>query len=152
MSRVLVVDTQLNPLHPCTPARARLLLKQHKASVLRRFPFTIVLRAAVPETPTSQLRLKLDPGSRTTGIAVLNDATGEVVWAAELRHQSAQATRLALAVTAQSARQPAQLGGQTPEVVSHSRTQCGDCQVRYAALAEARTGRRGLPVRDARRM
>ena len=28
MSRVLVVDTQRRPLMPCTPARARLLLKQ----------------------------------------------------------------------------------------------------------------------------
>ena len=90
MSRVLVVDTQLNPLHPCTPARARLLLKQHKASVLRRFPFTIVLRAAVPETQPSELRLKLDPGSRTTGLAVVDDATGEVVWAAEVRHRGEQ--------------------------------------------------------------
>jgi 5-methylcytosine-specific restriction endonuclease McrA len=37
MSRVLVVDTQRRPLHPCTPARARLLLKQGKAAVLRRW-------------------------------------------------------------------------------------------------------------------
>ena len=34
MSRVFVVDTKLRPLHPCTPARARLLLKQQKAAVL----------------------------------------------------------------------------------------------------------------------
>ena len=30
------------------------------------------------------LRLKLDPGANTTGLAIVNDATGEVVWAAEM--------------------------------------------------------------------
>jgi len=34
------------------------------------------------------LRLKIDPGARTTGLALVNDATGEVVWAAELAHRS----------------------------------------------------------------
>jgi len=33
------------------------------------------------------LRLKLDPGSKTTGLALVNDASGEVVWAAELSHR-----------------------------------------------------------------
>jgi 5-methylcytosine-specific restriction endonuclease McrA len=39
----------------------------------------------------SQLfRLKIDPGSKTTGLAILNDSTGEVAWAAELQHQGQQ--------------------------------------------------------------
>ncbi|WP_375494531.1 RNA-guided endonuclease IscB, partial [uncultured Nostoc sp.] len=33
------------------------------------------------------LRLKIDPGAKTTGIALVNDATGEVVFAAELKHR-----------------------------------------------------------------
>jgi 5-methylcytosine-specific restriction endonuclease McrA len=41
------------------------------------------------------LRLKLDPGSRTTGIAAVNDTTGKVVFAAELSHRG-QAIRDAL--------------------------------------------------------
>lgn len=44
MSRVFVMDAHGRPLAPCTPARARLLLKQHKAAVLRRFPFTLILK------------------------------------------------------------------------------------------------------------
>jgi 5-methylcytosine-specific restriction endonuclease McrA len=36
------------------------------------------------------LRLKIDPGSKTTGLAAVNDATGQVVWAAELSHRSQQ--------------------------------------------------------------
>ena len=39
------------------------------------------------EPITHPLRLKLDPGSKTTGIAIVNDASGEVVWAAELTHR-----------------------------------------------------------------
>ncbi len=90
MSRVLVVDARRRPLHPCTPARARILLQQRKAAVLRRFPFTLILNADLPHAQVAPLRLKLDPGSRTTGIAVLDEATGEVVWAAELLHRGEQ--------------------------------------------------------------
>ena len=36
------------------------------------------------------LRLKIDPGSKTTGLAAVNDATGQVVWAAELSHRGQQ--------------------------------------------------------------
>lgn len=35
----------------------------------------------------SPLRLKLAPGAKHTGIALVNDATGEVVFAAELKHR-----------------------------------------------------------------
>ena len=33
------------------------------------------------------LRIKIDPGSKATGIAIVNDATGEVVFAAEIEHR-----------------------------------------------------------------
>ena len=36
------------------------------------------------------LRVKLDPGSKTTGLAVVNDATGEVIFAAEIMHRGAE--------------------------------------------------------------
>jgi 5-methylcytosine-specific restriction endonuclease McrA len=36
------------------------------------------------------LRLKLDPGAKTTGLAIVNNATGEVVWAAEVAHHGEQ--------------------------------------------------------------
>ncbi len=75
---------------PCTPARARLLLKQNKAAVFRGFPFTLILREAHPKAVVQPLRVKIDPGSRTSGLAVVNDTTGEVVWAAELTHRGEQ--------------------------------------------------------------
>ena len=70
MSRVLVLDQQRRPLMPCTPARARLLLKQKKAAVLRRYPFTLILRVARPDAIAQPLRLKIDPGSRTSGLTL----------------------------------------------------------------------------------
>ena len=33
------------------------------------------------------LRLKIDPGSQTTGMALVDDLSGEVVFAAELTHR-----------------------------------------------------------------
>ena len=55
--------------------------------MFKRYPFTIILKVAVEQPELDSLRLKLDPGSKTTGIAIVNDATGEVVFAAELTHR-----------------------------------------------------------------
>jgi len=90
MSRVLIVDQQRRPLMPCTPARARLLLKQKKAAVLRRCPFTLILHESRPEAVVQPLRLKIDPGSKVSGLALVNDTSGEVVWAAEVTHRGGQ--------------------------------------------------------------
>ncbi|GHO76117.1 hypothetical protein KSD_38880 [Ktedonobacter sp. SOSP1-85] len=87
MSNVFVIDSNYKPLHPVHPARARLLLTQGKAAVFRRYPFTIVLKRVVEQPEVQPLRLKLDPGSKTTGIALVNDANGKVVFAAELHHR-----------------------------------------------------------------
>src|SRR5262249_54540693 len=89
MQHVFVLDAHQRPLMPCRPARARLLLAQGKAAVLRRYPFTIVLHAAQPEAAVAPLRVKIDPGSRATGIDLMsdNDTTGEILWAAEVAHR-----------------------------------------------------------------
>lgn len=87
MSKVFVLDSYYKPLNPVHPGWARLLLKQGKASVYLRFPFTILLKAVVEKPQVESLRIKIDPGSQTTGIAVVNDASGEVVFAANLEHR-----------------------------------------------------------------
>ncbi len=92
MSNVFVLDTYEKPLNPVHPGRARLLLKQGKAAVFRRYPFTIILKVEVVDPQLHPLRLKLDPGSKTTGIALVNDASGEVVFAAELTHRGQKIT------------------------------------------------------------
>jgi 5-methylcytosine-specific restriction endonuclease McrA len=81
---VFVLDTNRKPLSPCKPGVARSLLNAGKAAVFRRFPFTIVLKKEVEATPRP-LTVKLDPGSKTTGVAVLQG--DKVVWAAELTHR-----------------------------------------------------------------
>lgn len=93
MSQVFVLDTDKQPLTPVHPGGARSLLKEGKAAVYRRYPFTIILRAKVEKPAPTPLRLKIDPGARTTGLALVNDATGEVVWAAELTHRGAEISR-----------------------------------------------------------
>ena len=87
MSKVFVLDTNSKPLNPVHAGRARILLSAGKAAVYRRFPFTIILKVAVDHPELADLRVKLDPGSKTTGIAVVNDTTGEVVFAANLEHR-----------------------------------------------------------------
>ncbi len=86
MSFVFVIDQQRKPLDPIHPGRARYLLTAGYAAVWRRYPFTLILKENQPSVTPSTLRVKLDPGSKTTGIAVVNDTTGQIVWAAELTH------------------------------------------------------------------
>ncbi len=87
MSNVFVLDTNKQPLNPVHPGRARILLSSGKAAVWKRYPFTIILKWAVESPMVEPLRIKIDPGSKTTGLAIVNDASGEVVFAAELAHR-----------------------------------------------------------------
>lgn len=64
-----------------------MMLKQGKAAVFRKFPFTIILKDPV-EGEQADLHLKIDPGSKTTGFAVLDG--DRVIWAAELEHRGQQ--------------------------------------------------------------
>ncbi len=87
MSKTLVLDTNRKPLDPIHSAQARQLLRNKKAAIYRRFPFTIILKESKPDKTVSPLRLKIDPGAKFTGLALVNDSTGEVVFAAELKHR-----------------------------------------------------------------
>jgi hypothetical protein len=90
MSHVLVIDQERQPCAPIPPGRARFLLTATRAAVWRRYPFTIVLKEGAASDEPMLLRLKIDPGSTTTGLAAVNDTTGQVVWAAELCHRGQQ--------------------------------------------------------------
>ena len=87
---------------PCHPARARRLLKQKKAAVYRLKPFTIILFNR-EGGKTQHVLLKIDPGSKTTGIAIVihGQSILKVVWASHLHHRgmaikSALASRRAI--------------------------------------------------------
>ena len=88
MSRVLVLDANKQPLMPCHPARSRELLSAGKAAVWRRFPFTIILKERVGGD-TQPVQIKLDPGSKTTGIALVMEGKRgkKCIWGAELQHR-----------------------------------------------------------------
>jgi 5-methylcytosine-specific restriction endonuclease McrA len=99
MQRIFVVDREKRPLMLCTPARAHLLLTRRRAAIFRYKPFTIILRDALPEAVVTPMRLKIDPGSVTTGLAIVTEAechtAAEVVWAGELTHRGKEvSTRL----------------------------------------------------------
>lgn len=83
---VFVIDANRRPLSPCHPARARDLLGKRKAAVFRLYPFTIILNYAVEADSIASCQIKIDPGSKTTGIAVVNQ-DGIVIWGAELEHR-----------------------------------------------------------------
>lgn len=93
MSNVFVVDASRNPLNPVHPGYARLLLTQNKAAVLRRYPFTIILKTVPEQREVPPLRLKIDPGSQTTGLVLLKDVTSDVIFAAELWHRGQAITQ-----------------------------------------------------------
>ena len=97
---VFVLDRRKKPLMPCSEKRARLLLKRGRARVHRLVPFTIRLVDRKQEDSALQpVRLKLDPGSKTTGIALVRESqevnadTGQVqrsahvLFLAELVHR-----------------------------------------------------------------
>ena len=90
MSKVFVLDTNKQQLNLVRLGRARVLLDSGKAAIFKMHPFTIILKRAIDDLIVAELRIKIDPGSRTTGIAIVNDQSGEVVFAAELTHRGQQ--------------------------------------------------------------
>jgi 5-methylcytosine-specific restriction endonuclease McrA len=83
--KVFMLDKSLRAQDLVHPAVARILLSERKARVHRAQPFCIRL-GVVSSKVTHGLQLKLDPGSKTTGIALVSNESGEVVWGAELTH------------------------------------------------------------------
>jgi 5-methylcytosine-specific restriction endonuclease McrA len=95
MNYVFVLDCEKKPLDPCHPARARKLLRAGRATLFRYFSFTIILNGRkVAESVTHAYRLKIDPGSRITGLALVQEAQNRVVWAAEIEHRGRKITKL----------------------------------------------------------
>lgn len=73
---------------PCSSFRARELLSKEKAAVVKLHPFTIILKNR-EEGSVQAIEVKIDPGSKTTGIALVgNFQEGRAaLWAANLHHR-----------------------------------------------------------------
>ncbi len=83
-----MLNKDKKPLNPCYPAKARKLLQQHKAVIHKKHPFTIRLKEQKEtDTQKTEYRLKIDYGSRHTGLAILK-SDKEVIWLAEIQHKT----------------------------------------------------------------
>jgi 5-methylcytosine-specific restriction endonuclease McrA len=84
---IFVLSKHNKPLAPCHPAKARQLLKEKKASIVKRFPFTIKLKYDVEQTQNQDTyRIKIDYGSRYTGLAILKNDK-EVIFLGQINHK-----------------------------------------------------------------
>ena len=72
VSVVYVLNKRGRPLLPCSPRKARVLLKEAKAKVVRRTPFTIKLNIATGEVvqPTT---LGVDSGYNSLGLSAVSE-------------------------------------------------------------------------------
>jgi hypothetical protein len=77
---VFLIDQNKIPLNPVHPASARKLLDSGKAAVFRRYPFTLILKRVIENPNVYPLTLKIDPGSKVTGMALVTNQ-GNVIWA-----------------------------------------------------------------------
>ena len=66
--KVYVLSKTEKPLMPTTPARARKMLRDGKATVVKRTPFTIRLTVQTKEY-TQPVTLGIDAGSKTIGVS-----------------------------------------------------------------------------------
>ncbi len=71
---VFVLDKRKKPLMPCTNRRARVLLRKGRARVHKLHPFTIrLVDRYVEDSVLQDLTVKIDPGSKGTGIALVRE-------------------------------------------------------------------------------
>jgi 5-methylcytosine-specific restriction endonuclease McrA len=87
---VFVLDKHQKPLMPCSEKRARLLLNRRKARVHTIAPFTIrLVHREKANSNLQPIRCKIDPGSKTTGLALVREEKDPqvVVSLAELTHR-----------------------------------------------------------------
>ncbi len=87
-NHVFLIDANKQQLNPVTPKQARRLLKKNKAAVYKMYPFTLILKTAIDNPTIKRFTLKLDPGSKFTGIALLDGEN--VIWCAEIEHRGYQ--------------------------------------------------------------
>ena len=90
-NRVPVIDADHQPLTPCTPRRARIIVKQGKAQGKHRNGiYHLVLNRTIPSHLIQKASITVNPGSATTGIAVVRDGQDQsrsVLFGIELHHR-----------------------------------------------------------------
>ncbi|MEM7535220.1 MAG: RNA-guided endonuclease IscB [Chloroflexota bacterium] len=82
---VYVINKNGKPLMPCKPAKARHLLRDGKAKVVNREPFTIQLLWDCEEN-VQEVTVGIDKGSHRTGVSAVGN--GEVLMSIEIHHRT----------------------------------------------------------------
>ena len=86
---VIALDKRKRPLGFITERRARILMEKRRAVNYRVYPSVVIIKDVDSRTidtlPT--YRIKIDPGSKYTGIAVVDNATNEVMFYAKIEHR-----------------------------------------------------------------
>ena len=131
---VFVLDKRGRPLMPCSEKRARLLLARGRARVHRVVPFVIrLVDRSVASGSLQPLRIKLDPGSKASGMALVRDtdvidpATGEIQRGAavlnlfELVHRGRQISEALTARRAMRRRRRGTLRYRAPRFLNRTR-------------------------------
>lgn len=83
---VLVIDKHKKPCNTISEAYARILLFKKQAVIHKRFPFTIRLKNDSAVLKDRSYTVKIDPGSKHTGVAIV-DNKDSVVMLAEIEHR-----------------------------------------------------------------
>ena len=86
---VIALDKHKRPMGFVTPDRAKHLLSCGRAVVHRMYPFTIRVKDVDCRTFDKQkeYQIKIDPGSKYTGIAIIEKDTNIVVFLAQIEHR-----------------------------------------------------------------
>ncbi len=71
-NKVFVISMNGKPLMPCNPQKAKKLLKEGKAKVIKRLPFTIQLTIATGETK-QEINLGIDSGYKNIGFSATTE-------------------------------------------------------------------------------
>lgn len=92
---VITLDKHKKPLGVCTERRARILLTKKRACVHKYFPFTIIVKDVdVREVKAdAEYSIKIDPGSKYTGIAVVRTSDNTVVLYMQIEHRGEQVVK-----------------------------------------------------------
>lgn len=86
---VIVLDKHKKPAGFTTEAHLRRLTEKHKAVIYRKYPCVAILTEADVRdfTDIRSFRVKIDPGAKHTGIAVVCNETDEVMLYLHVKHR-----------------------------------------------------------------
>ena len=91
---VVTLDKRKKPLGHCTEKRARKLIEVGRACVYRYYPFTIIIKdkdiRTMAQPPEQGYRIKIDPGSKDTGISVVEEGSNKVILYLQVKHRASR--------------------------------------------------------------